>query len=234
MKLREEFIQKCLADFHYELTREQMEQDWFLDKKNPYYREKDCYIFRTADNCWMEIATKDLDSAFTEPFVIGDALATEKKKKHNGGYYLKEKIAKLENELAQAESARNNYSAQLDRSRTDVHNLNIEVKELKEKLKDSEEIKKIALEEVENRNNQTERLHEEINELQTTIDQQSRKISQLTADLKVVQGNLEATEREHERQLKEMYDHMGWFKRMTWDWHHAPTFKEDERWNETH
>lgn len=69
---------------------------------------------------------------------------------------------------------------------------------------------------------------------QTTIEQQSRKISQLTADLKVAQGNLEATDREHERQLKAMYDHMGWFKRMTWDWHHAPTFKEDERWNETH
>lgn len=71
-------------------------------------------------------------------------------------------------------------------------------------------------------------------ELQTTIDQQSRKISQLTADLRVAQGNLEASDREHERQLKEMYDHMGWFKRMTWDWHHTPTFKEDERWNETH
>lgn len=69
---------------------------------------------------------------------------------------------------------------------------------------------------------------------QVTIEQQSHKISQLTADLKVAQGSLEATEREHEHQLKEMYDHMGWFKRMTWDWHHAPTFKEDERWNETH
>lgn len=69
---------------------------------------------------------------------------------------------------------------------------------------------------------------------QVTIEQQSRKISQLTADLKVAQGNLEATDREHERQLNAMYDHMGWFKRMTWDWHHAPTFMEDERWNETH
>lgn len=69
---------------------------------------------------------------------------------------------------------------------------------------------------------------------QVTIEQQSHKISQLTADLKVAQGNLEATYREHERQLNAMYDHMGWFKRMTWDWHHAPTFKEDERWNKTH
>lgn len=69
---------------------------------------------------------------------------------------------------------------------------------------------------------------------QSTIEQQSRKISQLTADFMVAQGNLEAADREHERKLKEMYDHMGWFKRMTWDWHHAPTFKEDERWNETH
>ena len=69
---------------------------------------------------------------------------------------------------------------------------------------------------------------------QVTIEQQSHKISQLTADLKVAQGNLEATDREHERQLNAMYDHMGWFKCMTWDWHHAPTFKEDERWNETH
>lgn len=75
---------------------------------------------------------------------------------------------------------------------------------------------------------------DELDNAETTIEQQSRKISQLTADLKVAQGNLEATDREHERQLKAMYDHMGWFKRMTWDWHHAPTFKEDERWNETH
>lgn len=75
---------------------------------------------------------------------------------------------------------------------------------------------------------------EELAEAETTIEQQSRKISQLTADLKVAQGNLEATDREHKRQLKAMYDHMGWFKRMTWDRHHAPTFKEDEQWNETH
>ena len=97
MKLREEFIQKCLADFHYELTREQMEQDWFLDKKNPYYKEKDCYIFRTADKCWMEIATKDLDSAFTEPFV-----APEKKPK-NGFDRLKVKYAKLKAEKEEIE-----------------------------------------------------------------------------------------------------------------------------------
>ena len=75
---------------------------------------------------------------------------------------------------------------------------------------------------------------DEVKEAKTTIDQQSRKISQLTADLKVAQGNLEATDREHKRQLTAMYDHMGWLKRMTWDWHHAPTFMEDERWNETH
>lgn len=53
-------------------------------------------------------------------------------------------------------------------------------------------------------------------------------------DAEAKQVTIDAQSRKHERQLKEMYDHMGWFKRMTWDWHHAPTFKEDERWNETH
>ena len=132
---------------------------------------------------------------------------TEKKKKHNGGYYLKEKIAKLEAEMA----AKDQRIAGL------TLNVESEVKKAKQSAEaERDEWKKDA------------------EAKQTTIEQQSRKISQLTADLKVAQDNLKATNREYERQLKAMYDHMGWFKRMTWDWHHAPTFKEDERWNETH
>lgn len=132
---------------------------------------------------------------------------TEKKKKHKGGYeLLKEKYAKLE----------------------------AENKELQKKFNEERERYNFTQEECDRKD---KRLTEEIvraNKAEATIDQQTCKISQLTADLKVAQGNLKATEREHERQLKAMYDHMGWFKRMTWDWHHAPTFKEDERWNETH
>lgn len=146
-------------------------------------------------------------------------------KKHKGGYeLLKEKLAKAEAKNAElqkekeilVQTAQDNY-CRVEKERDDwkakydSHN-----ERHKTLLIDRDEWKKDA---------ETK---------QATIEQQSRKISQLTADLKVAQGNLKATDREHERQLKEMYDHMGWFKRMTWDWHHAPTFKEDERWNETH
>lgn len=132
-------------------------------------------------------------------------------KKHKSGFaLLKEKLAKAEAKINELEQQ-----------------LNVEVAE-HQALEDKYE--KLREELIRT----TQDGHKQYNEQQESIEQQSRKISQLTADLKVAQGNLEATEREHERQLKAMYDHMGWFKRMTWDWHHAPTFKEDERWNETH
>ena len=145
---------------------------------------------------------------------------TEKKKKHNGGYYLKEKIAKLENELAEALSARNNYSAQLDRARTDVHNLNIEVKELKSQIEEANQ-------------KASESQRRAVQDM-TTIEQQSRKISQLTADLhnsETLRLNADAA---HSKKEGEMLRAMGPIRRWWWNLHHLPTFKEDERWNETH
>ena len=134
-------------------------------------------------------------------------METTEKKKHKSGFtLLKEKLAKAE----------------------------AENKELQKKFNEERERYNFTQEECDRKD---KRLTEEIvraNKAEATIDQQSLKIRKLTAELKLAQGNLEATAREHERQLKAMYDHMGWFKRMTWNWHHAPTFKEDERWHETH
>jgi len=171
-------------------------------------------------------------------------------KKHKSGFaLLKEKLAKAEAELAQAESARNNYSAQLDRSRTDVHNLNIEVNELKEKIakleKKLEDVKSDHSEELLRNDRCWEYKLKEIEKerdewkkdaeaKQTTIDQQSRKISQLTADLhnsETLRLNADAA---HSKKEGEMLRAMGPIRRWWWNLHHLPTFKEDERWNETH
>ena len=131
-------------------------------------------------------------------------METTEKKKHKSGFTL------LKEKLAKAEAKNADLQKDLDFAL--------------EKHKQERNELKLAF----------QKAADELKEAEATIEQQSRKISQLTAELKVAQGNLEATSRKHERQLKAMYDHMGWFKRMTWDWHHAPTFKEDERWNETH
>ena len=62
MKLTEKYINKYLADFHYELTREQLDQDWEFDK-DPYYKEKDCWKFHAKDGCWLEVANCDIFEA---------------------------------------------------------------------------------------------------------------------------------------------------------------------------
>jgi len=89
--------------------------------------------------------------------------------------------------------------------------LKAEKEELEKKLKDSEEIKKIALEEVENRNNQTERLHEEINELKETIRKQGTKISQLSADLAVAHGNEDEWQRKYNEAVRCMGSLRRWW-----------------------
>lgn len=63
MKLTEKFIKKYLDDFHYELTREQLEQEWHFDKE-PYYKEKDCWCLHAEDGSWLEVANDDLSEAF--------------------------------------------------------------------------------------------------------------------------------------------------------------------------
>lgn len=63
MKLKEEYIKNYLNDFHYELTREQLEQDWRFDRK-PYYKEKDCWCFHSQDGNWLEVANCDIFNAF--------------------------------------------------------------------------------------------------------------------------------------------------------------------------
>jgi hypothetical protein len=65
MKLTEKYIKKYLANFHYELTREQLEQDWEFDK-DPYYKEKDCWCFHAKDGSWLEIDNRDIKDAFKD------------------------------------------------------------------------------------------------------------------------------------------------------------------------
>lgn len=55
MRLKEKYIEKCLSDFHYELTREQLEQEWEFDK-HPYYCEKECWCLHAKDGSWLEVS----------------------------------------------------------------------------------------------------------------------------------------------------------------------------------
>ena len=64
-----------------------------------------------------------------------------------------------------------------------------------------------------------------IDELQTTIEQQSRKISQLTADLhssETLRLNADAA---HSKKEGEMLRAMGHIRRWWWNLHHLHTFK---------
>lgn len=63
MKLKEKYIEKYLSDFHYELTREQLEQEWEFDER-PYYCEKDCWCFHAKDGSWLEVSNRDIFDAF--------------------------------------------------------------------------------------------------------------------------------------------------------------------------
>jgi hypothetical protein len=59
MKLSSEIIDKCLKDFKYELTKEQLENDWFIDTSKPFTSIKDCINLRSKDNCWLELPIND-------------------------------------------------------------------------------------------------------------------------------------------------------------------------------
>jgi hypothetical protein len=59
MKLTDEIIKTFLDDFKYELTKEQLEQEWFVDTEKPYTLIKDCINLRSKDNCWLELSVKD-------------------------------------------------------------------------------------------------------------------------------------------------------------------------------
>lgn len=80
MKLKKEYIEKYLADFHYELTREQLEQDWRFDKR-PYYKEKDCWCFHAEDGSWLEVDNCDIFEAFD----VSDAELVKKRLKSEDG-----------------------------------------------------------------------------------------------------------------------------------------------------
>ena len=68
-------------------------------------------------------------------------------------------------------------------------------------------------------------LEKQCAEAQKTIEQQGRKISQLTADLRVANGNLAQTDAEHKRQMNEMYNSMLPLSRWLYDMKHAPATK---------
>lgn len=137
-------------------------------------------------------------------------METTEKKKHKSGFtLLKEKLAKAESEnkelLAAVEKSQTAY---LELTRTSKENIK-KMQDNRDEWKKSAEAK------------------------QTTIDQQSRKISQLTADLhrsETLRINADAA---HSKKEDEMLRAMGPIRRWWWNLHHLPTFKEDERWNET-
>lgn len=152
-------------------------------------------------------------------------METTEKKKHKSGFaLLKEKLAKAEAKNAElqkekeilVQTAQNNYcrvEKERDEWKAKYDILNERHKTL---LIDRDKWKKDA------------------EAKQTTIDQQSRKISQLTADLhssETLRLNADAA---HSKKEGEMLRAMGPIRRWWWNLHHLPTFKEDERWNETH
>lgn len=59
MKLTSDIIDKCLKNFRYELTKEQLEQEWFIDTKNPFTPALNCINLHSKDNCWLELPVND-------------------------------------------------------------------------------------------------------------------------------------------------------------------------------
>ena len=138
-------------------------------------------------------------------------METTEKKKHKSGFaLLKEKLAKAEAENKELRAAvEKSQTAYLELTRTSKENIK-KVQDNRDEWKKDAEAK------------------------QTTIEQQSRKISQLTADLhnsETLRLNADAA---HSKKEGEMLRAMGPIRRWWWNLHHLPTFKEDERWNETH
>lgn len=132
-------------------------------------------------------------------------------KKHKGGYeLLKEKYAKLEAENKELRAAvEKSQTAYLELTRTSKENIK-KVQDNRDAWKKDAEAK------------------------QTTIDQQSLKIRQLTADLHSFETMRLNAEAAHSKKEGEMLRAMGPIRRWWWNLHHLPKFKEDERWNETH
>ena len=138
-------------------------------------------------------------------------METTEKKKHKSGFaLLKEKLAKAEAENKELRAAvEKSQTAYLELTRTSKENMK-KVQDNRDEWKKDAEAK------------------------QTTIEQQSRKISQLTADLHNSETLRLLADAAHSKKEGEMLRAMGPIRRWWWNLHHLPTFKEDERWNETH
>ena len=67
------------------------------------------------------------------------------------------------------------------------------------------------------------------------LEQECKKnkeiITELTTKLELANGNLEATNVKHKRQMEEMYRAMGPLRRWWWDLHHLPVFDTNEHWH---
>lgn len=59
MKLTSDIIDKCLKNFRYELTKEQLEQEWFIDTSKPYTLLTNCINLRSKDGCYLELSVND-------------------------------------------------------------------------------------------------------------------------------------------------------------------------------
>lgn len=59
MKLTSDIIDKCLKNFNYGLTKEQLEQEWFIDTSKPYTLLTNCINLRSEDNRCLELTVND-------------------------------------------------------------------------------------------------------------------------------------------------------------------------------
>lgn len=67
---------------------------------------------------------------------------------------------------------------------------------------------------------QIAKLQETIAEQQVTIDLQSARISELNAESYSAQTQLIKERTEHEKQVRELFEHMGWWRRLLWKFDH--------------
>lgn len=137
-------------------------------------------------------------------------------KKHKSGFVLlKEKLAKAEAVIAgkdaQIAELESKYKHDIAVAEDEIAKLNKLAHEWECRAK--------------NMPNVDPQLEKQCAEAQKTIEQQGRKISQLTADLRVANGNLAQTDAEHKRQMDVMYNSMLPLSRWLYDMKHAPATK---------
>lgn len=114
-------------------------------------------------------------------------------KKKDGKYYLKKKY---EEEVREHQALEKKYTEELAKNT-----------ELKEQMERSQ--------------NECHRLVVDKEELQQIVDKQASEISKLQADVHNEESRRIKESVEHKKLVDELFEHMGWFRRLIWRFDHA-------------